>query len=203
MRYKTTQIAFAIVLLILSVASTITDGKIITNIIFSVVVPSFILSVISFIDEIMELCEQAASEISKNCFELSDKQLEIAKNQAVETNGTDPNFLKTFHAILDLSQSIHASGNSYSAAKAIFEKYRNILWKSSVVGYVILFLSLIFSPYITEWLPQINLDCLTLWSLAMFYISLEFKPWLAKKIVIGVAQKIKKKQKNATPINGT
>ena len=85
MRYKTTQIAFAIVLLILSVASTITDGKIITNIIFSVVVPSFILSVISFIDEIMELCEQAASEISKNCFELSDKQLEIAKNQAVET----------------------------------------------------------------------------------------------------------------------
>lgn len=203
MRHKTTQIAFAIVLLILSVVSTIMDDEIITNIIFSVVVPSFILSLISFIDEIMELCEQAANDLSKNCFELSSKHLEIAKKQAVENNGTDPNFLNTFHAILDLSQSIHASGDSYSAAKAIFEKYRNILWKSSVVGYVLLFLSLIFSPYITERLPKINLDCLTLWSLAMFYISLEFKPWLAKKIVIGVAQRIKKKQKTIASENRT
>ena len=198
MKNKTTQIAFVLVLLGLSLASTFMKGELIANVTFSVVAPSFILSLISFFDEIIERCEYASNELSKSCFELSNKHLELAKQQALNTDGTDPNFSTAFHTILDISQSVHSSGLGYSAATTFFEKFRNILWGFNVLGYVSLFASLILSPYFIDWFSHINLNCLTLWSLTILYFSQEFKSWFAKILVLWITRRIIKKQKSVS-----
>ena len=192
---KKIQIAFAIVLVILSVVSTFIEDKIIYNIILAVIVPSFVLTIISFIDEIIERCEINSKALSESCFKFSEEQLDKAKQQALEAGEANPDFLKGFHATLDICKSMHQSGVGYSATKEFFEKCRAVLSNFSIVGYVLLFLSLIFSPYIVDWLSGINLNCLTLWSLTILYCNIELKPELAGKILSVIARRFLKKAK--------
>ena len=195
MNKKTIQIAFAIVLVILSVASTFIDGNIMYNIILAVIVPSFVLTIISFIDEIIESCEINSNALSESCLEFSKEHLEEAKQQALEADGKDPSFSQKFNATLDLCKLMQRNSEGYSDAKDFFVKCRHALWVSSIIGYVFLFLSLIFSPYIVNWLSSINLNCLTLWSLTILFLSVELKPELAKKTFGLIAKHFLKKNR--------
>ena len=195
MHKKKIQIAFAVVLVILSIASTFIEDQIMYNIILAVIVPSFVLTIISFIDEIIERCEINSKALSESCFKFSEEQLEKAKQQALEADEANSDFLKGFHATLDICKSMHLSGAGYSDAKEFFEKCRSALSNLSIIGYVLLFLSLIFSPYIVDWLSGINLNCLTLWSLTILYCNIELKPELAGKLLSVIARHFLKRAK--------
>ena len=63
---KTLQKAFAIALIALSVICTRwPDAELMTSIVYAVVIPSFILSMISFITEVSEHCEKEAEKLAK------------------------------------------------------------------------------------------------------------------------------------------
>ena len=56
MTKKGIQVAFAITLIIISIIATIWQTELLGNIIYAVVIPSFLLSIISFVAEIAEKC---------------------------------------------------------------------------------------------------------------------------------------------------
>jgi len=68
----------------------------------------------------------------------------------------------------------------------------------TTVGYVLLFLSLSLSPYIAVWLSSVDLNCITLWSLAFLYVSLELKDemreWLFRFLHKRFTKKAKAKE---------
>ena len=82
-------------------------------------------------------------------------------------------------------------------------KCKNVCSKITTAGYVLLILSLSLSPYIAKWLSVVDLNCITMWSLTLLYITLELKTdvcaWVFNKLL---AKSEKKRSKN-NPIEET
>ena len=80
MTKKGIQVAFAITLIIISIIATIWQTELLGNIIYAVVVPSFLLSIISFVAEIADKCISSAAEVGDLAYEsgnLSNQLTEI------------------------------------------------------------------------------------------------------------------------------
>ena len=75
---KNVQVAFAVVLFILAIIGSIWKTKYFTNIIFAVIIPSFILSGTSFLEEISIKCGKEAESSS----ELHNRLAEALKKNA-------------------------------------------------------------------------------------------------------------------------
>ncbi|MGN8897259.1 hypothetical protein [Flavonifractor sp. HCP28S3_F3] len=81
---KGVQIAFAITLLIISVLATFNQSKLFEDIIYAVVIPSFLLSVISFATEIREKCSKNAHTFEKVYMENSDLKYQSAQQKLAQ-----------------------------------------------------------------------------------------------------------------------
>lgn len=204
---KGVQIAFAIVLVILSLIATIKASGIMEGIIYAVVVPSFILSIISFISDISLLCEHEAKEKMKINSEASyyankwakmlAEKYEIQRAGIVDEDEIDP------QKILDAQdEAIAHNDQALVSADIRIVCFEIKKWsdRASVGCYVVLFLSLIFSPYIAQWLSVIDLNCITLWSLTLLYFTLELKSeiagWLFKRFYTHYEKKIADESKS-------
>lgn len=179
---KTVEKAFAITLVILSIIGTFSDAEHIGSIIYAVIVPSFILSVISFISEISDKCQENAEKIadaverlSKTEEDLANEHLKLYNQGSHEqpyVEGVVPE--KIYKLLTDSVE--HRNETIINKDVQIFcLKFKKICNILIVFGYVLLFTSLCFSPYLRKWISNINLNCLTLWSLTLLYFTLEFK----------------------------
>ena len=83
----------------------------------------------------------------------------------------------------------------------IFIKSKKIFDKIIFVGYTLLFVSLIFSPYFHGWISNINLNSLTLWSLTLLYITLELKAEFIARTYDFVYKICKKRKKQKLALN--
>lgn len=199
---KTVQIAFAIALVIISVISSIWQTDLIGNIIYAVVLPSFILSIISFIAEISEKCETDGEKLynlSIRCADMSKEIAELKIKSKVET--TDSKLTLEEAITPEINEKLTES-NKYAAEALGYQKVRIFCLKCKrhcdralIGGYVLLFLSLALSPYIAKWLSVINLNCITLWSLSLLYISLELKSEVCSKVFHWLSEKHIKRAK--------
>lgn len=176
---KNVQIAFAVALVILSILSIFAHSKLFDSIVLGVVIPSFILTIISFIDEVIQKCLIHARKLSDLLKKTADSASSLANTIA-------PNYKTESEAqqILDLLNQ----ENEYLKEALDYTKLANSLKKCSkllayinITAYTILFLSLVLSPYIVEILAGINLNSITLWSLAILYLSNELKPEITVK----------------------
>ena len=60
-------------------------------------------------------------------------------------------------------------------------KCQSLLKYIRLFVYVLLFMSMILSPYIARALANMNLNCITLWSLTILYIDSELKHEITAK----------------------
>lgn len=194
---KTIQIAFAITLLILSVASTIREILILSNIILAIIVPSFVLTVISFFNEIIEYCERCLGAVAKSCRDYSKEQLEKTKQIIVSSEKKTDKDWEAIHTMLTHCEEIGKDSEGYYAAQDFCTKCKKTLDCCNVVAYVFLFLSLILSSYFVELFSGISLDSLTLWSLTILYFSNELKSEICTKTFSITAKHYLRKQGKA------
>jgi len=202
---KCVEKAFALALIIVSLVGTFLQTELISSIIYVIIIPSFILSIVSFFSEISVECQENAEKTSKLAHELSDleqesvhtdlKLYEKGEYEVPYNEETVPN--KIYEQQLKSNEHL-AESIIYIMMATFFVKIKKVLDKAIFVGYLMLFLSLIFCPYFYKWLSNINLNCLTLWSLALLYITLELKSEFISKIYDYVYKicKIKRAKEN-------
>jgi len=190
--------------LLLAVISTIWPAGHMKNIVYAVVLPSFILSLVSFVSEIAEKSESDGERLTKlvdECAELSEETAKTTMRGNVAGN----------NGVFDLEKVITPEVNDefertnqylveavgYRKAQIFCFRCKMICDKIMVGGYVVLFLSLTLSPYIAQWLSFINLNCLTMWSLVLLYVTLELKSEICSKVFLGLSKKYIAKAKES------
>ncbi len=196
---KSVEKAFAIALIILSIIGTIWKTDLISSIIYSVVIPSFILSLISFVSEISEKCQTDAEKTADTTKRLSDLEEEMVnkdiqlyakgKYETPYVEGVIPD--EIFQRQKDSNEHLEES-IVYTQMAIFCIKCKKTCDKLIVFGYVLLFISLCLSPYFENILSNINLNCITLWSLTLLYITLELKSELCAKTFNFIYRKYKK-----------
>ena len=164
---KGVQIAFALALLILSIICTVFPAvEVMTNIVYAVVVPSFILSVLSFVMEISTLCEAKAGKRAKSAketAELADEVVELGMEHYKAGIYKVP--YVEGHVPAKLVEAQETSAEFYGVAsvasdvRSFFFKAKKVCDVVAVGGYLALFLSLSLSPYIARYLSVVNLNC--------------------------------------------
>ena len=179
---KTVEKAFAITLVILSIVGTLCDTEHIGSIIYAVIVPSFILSVISFISEISDKCQENAEKtadvterLSKTEQDLANEHLKLYNQGNYEEPYVEGRVPEKIYKLLTDSLEHRNETIIYKDVQMFCLKFRKICNILIICGYVLLFTSLCFSHYLRKWLSIVNLNCLTLWSLTLLYFTLEFK----------------------------
>lgn len=189
MKKKGIQIAFAITLVLISIVGSIWKTELLGNIIYAVVIPSFLLSLISFVVEIAEKCEDNAKEFASLVSQNANlaKQLAEAKTKSYEQGFFDIPYVEGVvpKEITDLQLKTieyYKEASAYKDVQIFSIKCQGICHKISVAGYVLLFLSLILSPYAVKLLSVIDLNCITLWSLTLLYFTLELKSEICSKL---------------------
>ena len=199
---KAVQVAFAIALGILAIISTIWPKGHMESIVYAVIIPSFILSFISFVTEIAEKCEsdvdKLASTVDK-CATLSKERVEmIIKNNVLDNNGAfdaEKVITKEVNDEFEKTNQYLTETLAYRMVQIFCLRCKTVCDKIMVGGYVILFLSLALSPYISQWLSAIDLNCITMWSLVLLYVTLELKSDICAKIFFSLSERYMKKAK--------
>lgn len=202
MTKKGIQVAFAITLIIISIIATIWQTELLGNIIYAVVVPSFLLSIISFVAEIADKCISSAAEVGDLAYEsgnLSNQLTEIkmqdydkGMSEMPYVEGVVPKDIKDQQ---EKTIEYYQDASAYKDVQIFFLKCQRICRNISIVGYVLLFLSLILSPYAVKLLAVVDLNCITLWSLTILYSTVELKNDICSKLVIGLQKRYLKKNK--------
>ena len=201
---KGVQIAFALALGILSVISTIWPEGHMESIVYAVVLPSFILSIISFVSEIAEKCEADSEKLyglSNKCADLSKAKVETDLRTNAQGMGAEIDVEKLItpeiNSELEKTNQYLSDAVGYQKTQYFFLKCKQVCDKIMVGGYVVLFLSLALSPYITQWLSGIDLNCITMWSLTLLYITLELKSDICATIFLWLSKLYIKKTKKS------
>ena len=213
MKKKGIQVAFAITLVIISITATFWKSELLGNIIYAVVIPSFLLSIISFIAEIAERCESNAKEGSTLAEEnadladnLAEKLAEDYEKESFYCSYAAEQRLKEIEEQYKKSIEQYKVACAYKDVRIFFLRCKSVCQTVSIVGYVLLFLSLILSPYVVKLLSVLDLNCITLWSLTILYFTLELKSEICAKIFDVLykkgLKKINKKAKNREKKNG-
>ncbi len=185
---KKLEIAFAITLVLISVLSMFDKIEIVKNIIYVIIIPSFLLSIISFISDIQNSCRQSAKSLTETYSKIGDIKSETVDLHIKEyETGTyklpySENLVpKDIYDILVESLSAKETAIQYQNIQLFCFKLEKVLKNLTIFIYVILFLSLIFAPYIFTILSNLNLNSIALWSLTLLFIALELKNEFAEK----------------------
>lgn len=176
---KTVQIAFAFTLVILSILSMVIHVEIFRNIIAAIIIPSFLLSLISFIDTIIVKCKLTTEAILKEFHE--SEGLNIIKGEdkiAGKTFQTEDEIRRLKHE-LDIITNSNESALGYSELTVFLEICQEVLEKINLATYTLLFIAMVLSPYIVKLLSSVDLNCLTLWSLTVLYVNTELQSELS------------------------
>lgn len=200
MKKKEIQVAFAIALVLISIIATFWKSELLGNIIYAVVIPSFLLSIISFVAEIAERCESNAKEGSA----LAEENAGLADNLAEELvknceKGSAFCSYAAEQTLKEIEEQYKKSIEHYKVACAykdvriFFLRCQAACQTISIFGYVFLFLSLILSPYVVKMLSVLDLNCITLWSLTLLYFTLELKSEICARIFNTLYKKYLKK----------
>ena len=197
------QISFAISLLVLSVICTIWRNEVLNGVIYAVVIPSFVLSIISFVLEVSDYCKNYAEKItslSKENMELSDdlynhklEEYKAGKSDVKYVEGYIPTELAEEHRAekFKYATNIMASQD----VKIFFLGCQKVCSIIAIVGYVLLILSLSLSYYVIMILSAIDLNCITLWSMALLYFTMELKTEVCNWVFDLLYRKYTKKNK--------
>ena len=176
---KTVQIAFAIALIILSILSIFVQSTLFDSIVLGVVIPSFILTIISFIDEVIQKCQTNARKLSDMLTKTADSSSSLAKT--IAKNVTTESEAQQIVDLMNQEGDYLREALDYAKMESSLKKCSKYLAYTNIIAYTILFLSLVLSPYIVEILAGTNLNSITLWSLAILYLSNELKPEITVK----------------------
>ena len=144
---------------------------------------------ISFAAEIREKCSENAHEFEKIYMEYSDLKYQSAQQKL------DQYDQRTYHQPYkegfvpkdiyeEMKDSLKQMNKAtvYINIRSFLSRCEKALDIISIAGYALLFLSLIFSPYIVSFISSINLNCITLWSLTLLYFSVELKSQVCAKV---------------------
>jgi len=197
---KGVQIAFAIALATLAIISMFCSTGHMATIIYAVALPSFILSIVSFFADIAEKCDSEGEKLH----EASNKSSELSKElatQKIKTNVLCNDGVYDEKVVITPAVEKHLEDASrymvealgYNRARIFFLRCKIWCDRLMVGGYAVLFLSLALSPYVTQWLSVIDLNCITLWSLLLLYVTLEFKSTICSKVFLGLSKRYIKK----------
>lgn len=187
---KGLQIAFAITLVILAgICTVFPELQLMESIVYAVIIPSFVLTIISFVVEISTICEKKAGKRADStekaatlAGELADQIMENYQAGIYEVPYVEGAVPKRVLEAQEEGLGFYRATTASLRVKLFFAKVKWYCDRIVVLGYVVLLLSLSLSPYIVQWLSVVNLDCITLWSLALLYITLEPK----EEICIGI-----------------
>jgi t-SNARE complex subunit (syntaxin) len=179
---KTIEISFAITLIFISILATFIQSGIFQSIIYAVIIPSFLLSIISFITELEEKCEQYAKSFKDSLIQISNAQSGLAEIhlKQYEAGNADLPYISThvpknIYEMLKNSTGHMNKAVQYANIQVFCAKLKKILQVLNMMAYTFLFISLILSPYISVGLSNVNVNCITLWSLTLLFLALELK----------------------------
>ena len=202
---KCVEKAFACALIVVSIIGSFLQTELIDSIVYVIIIPSFILSLVSFFSELSIKCHdnaKKAAELAENLSNLEqesvERDLNSYENGECGTEYFDEYIPAKIYQMQKDSVEHLKLAVIYTDMKIFFIKSKKIFDKMIFVGYTLLFVSLIFSPYIYSWISNINLNSLTLWSLTLLYITLELKSEFIARTYDFVYKICKKRQKTKT-----
>lgn len=179
---KTIETSFAITLIFISILATFIQSSIFQSIIYAVIIPSFLLSIISFISELEEKCEQNAKNFKNTLAQLGNTEAEWSELHLKQYESGNAHVLyistlvpKNIYEMLENSLIHMKEAFQYANIQAFCAKLGKVLQVLKMMAYTVLFISLILSPYISKVLSYVNVNCITLWSFSLFFLALELK----------------------------
>lgn len=180
---KKAQLGFTLVLILISLLSIFTENEHITMIVCASVVPSFILSVTSFIEEIMDRCEQISIATSDRWNGGGERIKEIQKEmESFEPEKLDSNYMEQYHGLLHMLQNYQYQAQSYEKTQEYIVRLNRKLSYIYVISYAVFFLSIVFAPQMTQLFKYVNSNAISLWSLTILFINNELKPELSEYV---------------------
>lgn len=175
--------AFGILLFILSIISFLfPNSEITVNIVYAVILPSFLLSAISFVSEFSDFCASYATHQEASAIEgvrIAAENIRLVSECTrqgilpivLEEATQNQHNQKVQERLTEFSDMSLAAGN----IKVQFNNVKKVCGIITIVCYVGLFLSLIFASIFVKILSEINLNSITLFSLTIMYLSIELK----------------------------
>ena len=193
---KTVQVAFGISLFVLSVIGTVWPSETIGSIIYAIILPSFIFSIISFISGISETCGEIAHSTFEKAYKTASQshdkvQKDMEAYEAGEyTTPYSPDIVpyEIYNELVKSTEFMKVSAIT-KEMETIFDRYKKRCDRVNLGCYIFLFLSLMFSSKIAEWLSCVDLNCISLWSLTLLYFTLELKAEIREKIYLYIMKK--------------
>ncbi len=199
---KIVEKAFAITLIILSLIATFLQIEVIGDMIYAIIIPSFVLSLISFVAEISVKCETDSKELADLAYKLSDLEqkkvdgdIESYKKGEYKTPFSDGIIPDEIYQQQIESNKHMKEANNYLRTSIFCIKCGKICDKLMMFGYVLLFVSLCLSSIFIRWLSLVDLNCITLWSLTLLYFTIELKTECCNKLVTFLYKMYSKKSK--------
>ena len=163
----------------MNILSTVFNTELLSNIVLGIIIPSFILTLISFIDAIIIKCKENAKKFVTALNGSADAHAQKAGYLLKQPTTED--ITQTIEAEIKISTERYDASKDYAQMADALDKCERILKCCNLIAYVLLFLSMILSPYIVGVLCKINLNCITLWSLTILYVESELKPEIMAK----------------------
>lgn len=179
--------AFVLSVFILCLISTIGNNNEINQLVYALIIPVFLITIIEFIIEIKEKCEKYADKVSKEMNKMSQLEYELAeekvKNLKIIGNFDENNLPESIQKNYEDSIKHTNIATNYIKVSTDFVKLHKFLKIIYTIILVLFFLSIIFFSKISSVLEKINLNSISLWSLLLLLISIYNKDDVAIKIV--------------------
>lgn len=179
--------AFVLSVFILCIIGTIENNSEINQLVYALIIPVFLITIIEFILEIKEKCEKYADKMSKELNKISQLEYELAeekvKNLKIIGDFDENNLPEPIQNNYEDSIKHTNMATNYIKVATDFVKLHKFLKIIYTIILVLFFLSIIFFSKISSILENINLNSISLWSLLLFLISIYNKDDVTIKIV--------------------
>ena len=179
--------AFVLSVFILCLISTIENNNEINGLVYALIIPVFLITIIEFIIEIKEKCEKYADKTSEEINKISQLEYELAEEKVkalrIEGGFDEDNLPKSIQKNYQDSIKHTNIATNYTKVATKFAKLYKILKIIYTIILVLFFLSIVFFSRISNILEKINLNSISLWSLLLLLISIYNKDDVAIKIV--------------------
>lgn len=154
--------AFVLSVFILCIISTIENNSEINQLVYALIIPVFLITIIEFILEIKEKCEKYADKMSKELNKISQLECELAeekvKNLKITGDFEENNLPKSIQNNYEDSIKHSNMAANYINVAADFVKLHKFLKIIYTIILVLFFLSIIFFSKISSVLEKINLN---------------------------------------------
>lgn len=192
--------AFVIVILIVCILSTFIKSEEFEKLVYALIVPVFLITILEFIIEIKEKSQKLAIEKSNVYDKLSKLEYKTAdlsvENLKLKGKFDEDNLPQNIQDDYENSIKDTKVATRYIKTSTAIVKLHKPLRVAYLITLILFFISIMFFNKVSNILKNIELNSIALWSLLLLLISIYYKDYFAAKVVEKLYNYYDKKENN-------